>query len=55
MAALIDMGGFENYIWTSYGLVAFCLCWLTYDSWRKAKLASEQLAKLQDKQTTNNT
>tara|TARA_B100001093_G_scaffold165047_1_gene157488 strand:- start:460 stop:636 length:177 start_codon:yes stop_codon:yes gene_type:complete len=47
MAEFIDMGGFGNYIWSSYGIAVICLSWLNYASWRKAKTTSEQLAILQ--------
>ena len=48
MAELLDMGGFGNYIWGSYGFAVICLGWLNYASWRKAKTTAEQLAMLQD-------
>ena len=47
MAEFIDMGGFGNYIWSSYGFAVICLGWLNYASWRKAKTTAEQLAILQ--------
>ena len=37
MAEFFDMGGFENYIWSSYSFAVICLGWLNYASWRKAK------------------
>ena len=47
MAAIVDMGGFGSYIWTSYGFALLCLSWLTFSSWRRAKMAAKQLANLQ--------
>jgi len=47
MAEFFDMGGFGNYIWSSYGFAVICLGWLNYASWRKAKTTAEQLAILQ--------
>jgi heme exporter protein CcmD len=55
MAALIDMGGFGGYVWTSYGITALCLGWLTYASWRKVKTAAKLLADLQEDQRDKNT
>ena len=48
MAEFFDMGGFESYIWGSYGFAVICLGWLNYASWRKAKTTAEQLVILQD-------
>ena len=47
MGEFFDMGGFGNYIWSSYGFAVICLGWLNYASWRKAKTTAEQLAILQ--------
>ena len=48
MAAVIDMGGFGGYIWTSYGVAVLCLGWLTYASWQKRKIAAKLLADLEE-------
>ena len=47
MAEFFDMGGFGNYIWSSYGFAVICLGWLNYTSWRNAKTTAEKLAILQ--------
>jgi heme exporter protein CcmD len=54
MTEVIDMGGFGGYIWTSYGFAVLSLGWLTYTSWKKAKVAAQQLANLQKRQPNNN-
>ena len=50
MAAVIDMGGFGSYVWTSYGIAVICLGWLTYTSWQNEKIAAKLLADLQENQ-----
>ena len=58
MAEFFDMGGFGNYIWSSYGFAVICLGWLNYASWRKAQtpqnsLPFYKLARLQAQRTQN--
>ena len=47
MVEFFNMGGFGNYIWSSYGFAVICLSWLNYASWRKAKITAKKLAILQ--------
>ena len=54
MAALIDMGGFGGYVWTSYSIAALCLGWLTYTTWHSEKIAAELLANLEKNQPDKN-
>ena len=53
MAEVFGMGGFGSYIWTSYGIAALCLGWLTYSSWHKERNAAKLLANLKEKQPNN--
>ncbi len=54
MAAIIDMGGFGVYVWTSYSIAVVCLGWLTYASWQSQKIAAKLLADLQENQPDKN-
>ena len=54
MAAIIDMGGFGGYVWTSYIITLMCLGWLTYSSWRSEKITAKLLADLQENQSVQN-
>ena len=54
MAAILDMGGFGGYVWTSYGIAMVCLSWLTLASWQNEKIAAKQLADIQENQTDEN-
>ena len=50
MMAVIDMGDFGGYIWTSYGIAVLCLGWLTYASYQKGKNAAKLLSDLEENQ-----
>ena len=54
MAVIMDMGGFGGFVWTSYGIAALCLGWLTYASWQREKIAAKLLADLQENQPNKN-
>jgi heme exporter protein CcmD len=54
MAVIMDMGGFGGFVWTSYGIAALCLGWLTYASWQSEKIAAKRLADLEEIQRDKN-
>ena len=46
MAAFLDMGGFAGFVWPCYALSLGGMIWLGVISWRRARTAAKQLAKM---------
>ena len=47
MMEFLDMGGKAAFVWPAYGISALALAALVYASWRRLRIVTAQLARLE--------